>query len=324
MNIAIIGAGAWGGACALHLARSQHTVYLNDTNTSYLNTLKKTRKSHFFPDQSFPSNVEMLNFEDAIAASEAILIAVPSEHFLSVISNLKDIEKPVAWLSKGFAPKPHYFLYQSFFEKLQKNGTLISGPSFAQEVANNHPTGLLCASIDTVQAKFWTNIFNYGFMRVYWSDDIAGASLGGAMKNVYAITTGIASGLGFGTNTQVLLQTRAIAELLTSAKVLQSLNIRKETLLGLSGIGDLMLTCSDDLSRNRRFGKLLGQGHNTQSAFDNLGLLVEGVGAAYRAFEIFQSADMPILKQTLQIIKGKSPKEAMADLLNRSIKQETV
>ncbi len=274
-NLSIIGAGAWGSALAIALSDKFDTIYLHAHSKDEADTLKP--QHHALP-KPYSNNIEIVFGFDALKNCDDILIATPSYAFSEVLQTLKPLlskKHQIAWATKGFDTSAHCFLYQSFERILPEHyGCVLSGPSFAFEVASQKPTALVAASKNKAAREHWADLIRTKTLRAYTNEDIIGVEIGGSVKNILAIAAGIASGLGYGINTQAALITRGLAEMTRLGK---SLGAKSSTFVGLSGLGDLVLTCSDDLSRNRRFGKELANDHSVENALINVGATVEGL-----------------------------------------------
>lgn len=229
----------------------------------------------------------------------------------------------VFWASKGFEIETGRLLHELVEEEMPANHYgVISGPSFASEVAKGLPTLITCAGNDPASTDAFADLLRGQHFRAYTTDDVVGVELGGALKNIYAIAVGAADGLGYGANTRAALLTRGLAEIM---RLGVRLGARQETLMGLSGLGDLLLTCTDNQSRNRRFGLAIGQGKNTQQAEVEVGHTVEGLRATRAIFLKSRDLDLdlPILEEIYQVLyEGKSPREAVQDLESRPQGQE--
>ena len=317
-NLSIIGAGAWGSALAIALSGKFNTIYLHAHTEAEAKTLKP--QHHALP-KPYTDNIEIVHGYDALSHCHDILIATPSYAFSEVLQTLKPLlnaKHQIAWATKGFDTSAHCFLYQSF-EKILPNyhGCVLSGPSFAFEVANQKPTALVVASKDKNTREHWANLIQTKTLRAYTNKDIVGVEIGGSVKNILAIAAGIASGLGYGINTQAALITRGLAEMTRLGK---SMHANESTFVGLSGLGDLVLTCSDDLSRNRRFGKELANDHSVKNALINVGATVEGLNTLELILSIAteQQVEMPICEQVYYVTQGTiSPTEAVNHLMSR-------
>ncbi len=280
------------------------------------------------PHVRFPDSLEIeSDLKQVCQAASGLLVAVPSGAFRTVlraIAPLCDDRTTLAWATKGLESGTHKRLSEIYAELLPgRPATVLTGPSFAREVAAGLPTALTAASDDPVSAETVASWLRGERLRVYTSDDVIGAEIGGAVKNVLAIAAGISDGLGFGANARAALITRGLAELLRLGIAVGG---RTETLMGLSGVGDLVLTCTDDLSRNRRVGLALARGRSLGDIIGELGQAVEGVASAHEVYALAREMgiDMPITEQVYQVLfAGRSPEAAVAALLNRDPKTET-
>ena len=317
-NLSIIGAGAWGSALAIVLSENFDTIYLHAHTQLEASSLQP---QHPTLPRPYTSNIKIVHGYTELAQCNNILIATPSYAFSEVLQTLKpllDKKQQIAWATKGFDTTANCFLYQSFERILPDyHGCVLSGPSFAFEVASQKPTALVSASKDKNTRKHWADLIQTKTLRAYTNEDIIGVEIGGSVKNILAIAAGIASGLGYGINTQAALITRGLAEMTRLGK---SMNANESTFVGLSGLGDLVLTCSDDLSRNRRFGKELAKGNNVEHALTNVGATVEGLNTLDLILSIAdeQQVEMPICEQVHLVTLGKvSPTQAVNHLMSR-------
>jgi glycerol-3-phosphate dehydrogenase (NAD(P)+) len=326
--IAVLGAGPWGTALSMQLSRSGRSVLLWDFEEAHIADIAASgRNRRNFPDLDLPKSLTAQPLlETAVQAAEILLVAVPSHAFSGLLSGIKALlpGKRVAWACKGFEPGTGRFLHDVAAEVLGTEIPLavVTGPSFAAEVARNLPTAVTVAGTDAAFTTEFAQLLHGGNFRAYTIDDMTGAELGGAVKNVMAIGTGICDGLGLGDNARAALITRGLAEMM---RLGQALGARPETLMGLAGLGDLVLTCTGDLSRNRRMGLALGRGHGVAETIKDIGEVVEGVNAAK---EVRRLADeygvsMPITKQVHGILhEGWDPAEGVRRLLAREQKAE--
>ena len=322
-SINIIGAGAWGSALSIALSANFAKIYLHVNNKKQL---KQSVSGHPALGVAYPYNIELTLDLSLIAKSTNILIVVPSDSFFKTICAIKPYltkNHNIAWGTKGLDNINKCFLHESFSRVLKKHHScIISGPSFAFEVAKYKPTTLVAASKNQAHAAHWANIINTNALRVYTNDDIIGVEIGGAVKNILAIATGISAGLGFMANTQAALITRGLAEMIRLGK---SLNANESTFNGLSGLGDLILTCSNDLSRNRRFGKELANNNSVAQALNNINATVEGVNALDLILAIAKKnkVELPICEQVGKVIKGIiTPNTAVTYLMSRKTASE--
>ena len=321
-SLAIIGAGAWGSALAIALSDKFDRIFLitkDKENTDRLGN------QHEALSKAFNSNISISNNFVVIEDSQAALIATPSSSFNTVLTNLKPHikNKPIAWVTKGFDPDNGKLLHESFSQKFpDHHPCAISGPTFAKEIVEKKPAAIVVASKDKLTRDFWAKTIQTNNLRAYTNSDIIGVQVGGSVKNILAIATGIANGLGFGANTQAALITRGLAEMTRLGIVLGA---EKVTFQGLSGIGDLVLTCSDDLSRNRRFGKELANNIPSDKALKNINATVEGFKALKLVIMIANNhqIEMPICEQVLAVTEGRiTPREAVTELLLRKPSEE--
>ncbi len=311
--IAVLGAGSWGCALALVLADNGIPVHLWG---------QTIRIDKYLPDVKLPALITIHeNMQDALKNCSAILIVVPSHAFIDVIKKIIVYDAkhlPIAWGTKGLTENCE--LLSVAAKKLLGNQAklcVLSGPSFASEVAQKQPTAITAASEDD-SALFWQTELHTDYFRIYTSHDMIGAQLGGACKNVLAIAVGIADGLGFGANTRAALMTRGFAEIL---RLGNAMGAQASTLMGLSGIGDLILTCSENQSRNRRFGVAIGKGQNISEIKQTIGQVVEGEKTTQLVYQLAQrlNISMPITEQIYQILyHGQDAKLAVKTLLERA------
>ena len=327
-QVAVIGAGSWGTALAMQLARNGHQVNLWGHEASHIQDLQREQKnSAYLPDISFPPGIRPLSsLEEAVQGSKYILIVIPSKAYRSFLAQLKPLinsETRLFWASKGFEIESGKFLHELVQEELGLHHYgVISGPTFATEVAKNLPASVTCAGNDEVSTQEFAEILHGEHFRCYTSNDVVGVEIGGALKNVLAVAVGAADGLGFGANTRAALITRGLSEVMRFGSVVGA---RSETLMGLSGLGDLILTCTDNQSRNRRFGMAIGQGQSIEQAIESIGQTVEGYRATRAIFKMAteRGLSLPIMEQVYRVLyEGKSPIEAVSDLESRSLKPE--
>lgn len=332
--ISVIGAGSWGTALAMTLAHTQDRVKLWGRDTSEMEEMARQRCNHrYLPDIPFPPNLTIeTNFDQLIDDDLCFVIAVPSYAFHDTLESLHHSiiatkrETKLATIicgAKGFAPNGK-LLSEITEQVFAERGihAVISGPSFATETAQRLPTALTVACTDSSQAESIAAWFHTPTTRVYFSSDVVGVQLGGAIKNVLAIAAGISDGLGFGANARAALITRGLAEL---TRLGVALGGQPDTFTGLTGVGDLILTCTDDQSRNRRFGLGIGQGKSIPQIRDEIGQAIEGINAAQELHKISRTVDveMPITEQVYRIVhKQHDPQRAVQDLLQRDAKSE--
>ena len=328
-NAAVLGAGSWGTALAIQLASNGHQVRAWDHDAELITALNADGENkRYLPSNKFPTTLSAVkNLEDAIEDADFILSVVPSYAMRVACEQLKPLPhaKKFIWATKGFEKQTKMMMHQVVEDVLGKeiNSAVLSGPSFAKEVAESLPTAVTLASSDIEYAKELASYFHSDSFRVYASDDVIGVELGGTVKNVLAIAAGIIDGLGFGANARAALVTRGLAEMMRLGVALKA---NPQTLMGLAGMGDLVLTCTDDQSRNRRLGLALAQGKTAQQYMDELGQAVEGFHAAQVVNDIAKdhNVDMPICNQVWNVLSEKIDlKTAIAQLLGREMKQES-
>ena len=328
-HTAVLGAGSWGTALAIQIARAGHGVCLWGRDPKQMAAMASQRENaRFLPGASYPENLIIeARLEAAVEAASVVLICVPSHAFPGLLHQVAACMRPetrIAWATKGFEPGSGRLLHQVVEDGIGAHspGAVVTGPSFAREVADDVPTAVTVASRDLDFAARVAGLLHYGNFRTYTTDDIVGAELGGAVKNVLAVGTGIVDGMGLGANTRAALITRGLAEMM---RLSQALGGRPETLMGLSGVGDLVLTCTADLSRNRRFGLALGAGISKQQALADIGQVVEGVNTAEEVCRLARKyhIELPISEQVHQIIQGRiTPEQGVRNLLAREPRTE--
>ncbi|WP_426992044.1 NAD(P)H-dependent glycerol-3-phosphate dehydrogenase [Methylomonas sp. MED-D] len=327
--ISIFGAGSWGTALAIQAARNGSATMLwahNPRHVADLNTDRQNRR--YLPDKPFPANLAVTsNLKQAVEFSDILLISVPSHAFRNTLTAIKPMldESPkIAWATKGFDGAEGALLSDVAADVLGHGAAtaVLSGPTFAREVADDLPTALTVASISEPFAAELAGILHNQRFRVYTSTDIVGVQVGGACKNVLAIAAGIADGLGFGANTRSALITRGLSEII---RLGIRLGGQPDTFMGLAGLGDLILTCTDDQSRNRRFGLALGQGKSQSQALADINQAVEGISAARLTQTLAQKhlVEMPITEQVYNVLFNQlAPLQAVQNLLGRNPKSE--
>ena len=322
-SLTIIGAGSWGSALAIILSDKFDEIFLIDREKEII---KKLGKQHPVLSRPFTNNIKLNHDISSVVKSEGILIATPSYAFSDILENIKphlNGHHHIAWATKGFDPCNECLLHETFNKILPTyKACIISGPTFATEIVEKKPAAIVVASRDKKTRDFWSRTIQTNTLRAYTNTDIIGVQVGGSVKNILAIAAGVASGLGFGANTQAALITRGLAEM---TRLGVGLGARKLTFQGLSGMGDLVLTCSDDLSRNRRFGKELANNNSSDKALSNIGATVEGFNSLRLVIEIAEKhqIEMPICEQVLAVVEGsKTPNDAVNELLLRKPNQE--
>jgi len=328
--ISVLGAGSWGTALALVLARNGHTVRLWGHDPKHIAALGQDRRNlRYLPGYPFPENLAVTADLATAAQGEAILlIVVPSHAFRALLPELQrhlGAAPKIAWATKGLESRSGKLLHEVVAEILGPGASaaVLSGPTFAGEVAADQPTAITVASPNREFAEELAGLLHNRHFRAYTTDDIIGVQLGGATKNVLAIAAGLADGLGFGANARAALITRGLAEMMRLGLALGG---RPETLMGLAGVGDLILTCTDNQSRNRRFGLGLGKGLPRDEVVAQIGQEIEGVATASVIYRLAKThgVDMPITEQTYRILhEGLPPAAAVYNLLLREPKTES-
>jgi len=326
----VLGAGSYGTALAFCLARNGNPTLLWGRDEKHIQALAESRENaRYLPGATFPDALQVdADLESVVAASADILVVVPSHAFAAMLTSLKPLLKPhhrVIWATKGLEPKTGRLLREVAEEILGLDYPLavLSGPTFAKEMVAGLPTAIsLSSTDDTFADEFSAKLHCAKSFRVYKNSDFTGVQLGGAVKNVIAIGAGLADGLGFGANARTALITRGLAEL---TRLGVKLGSNPETFMGMAGLGDLVLTCTDNQSRNRRFGLALGQGKSVDVAIEEIGQVVEG----YRNTEEVHilsnkvGVEMPICEQIYAVLyHDKNPKEAALALLGRDLRTE--
>lgn len=328
--VTVLGAGSYGSALALCVARNGHQTHLWGRNAQHVADMVQSRSNEkYLPDVKFPDNLVLdADLITAVRASNNVLVVVPSHSFAEMLTLIKPHLLPgarVAWATKGLEPETGRLLQDVATEILGNDIPLavISGPSFAKEMAIGLPTAISMSSTCQAFIDELSEIFHCDrTFRVYTNDDFIGVQLGGAVKNVIAIGAGMADGIGFGANARTALITRGLAEL---CRLGCALGAKKESFMGMAGLGDLVLTCTDNQSRNRRFGLALGKGSSVDEAMSNIGQVVEGFRNTKEVFNLANryGVEMPITDQIYKVLyKNKDPKEAAIALLGRDKKAE--
>jgi len=327
--IAVLGAGSWGTALALQLDRSGSRTILWGRDPEHVAQISATRcNNRYLPGIDIPESIELqTDIIAAVKSADHVLLVTPSSAFAATLKKIREALVPgqgVAWACKGFEPGSGRLLHQVAMELLQADTPLaiVTGPSFAKEVAMNLPTAVTVAGSDCSFTQIMADALHGGRFRAYTSDDMIGAELGGAVKNVMAVATGICDGMSLGDNARAALITRGMAEMMRLGVVMKA---KPETLMGLAGAGDLILTCTGSLSRNRQLGLLLGKGKTLDQALQEIGQVVEGVNSAAEVQRLATkyAINMPITEQVNGIIhKGWNPVEGVARLMAREQKAE--
>ena len=327
MRIAVLGAGAWGTALAAQWA-NHHAVTLWGRNTAHIQNAQRTGENgRYLPGIPLPASLTLTDSLDtALNRAELVILAVTTGGMRVALRSLAQRipTLPLVWVCKGFEPGTRKLPHQVIEETLPSHSNIgvLSGPSFAQEVAKGYPTALTLASHDPAFARAMAETLSGARLRIYANDDVVGVEVGGAIKNVMAIAAGICDGLALGHNARAALVTRGLAEM---TRLGVKLGGRVETFMGLSGLGDLILTTTGDLSRNRQVGLRLARGQSLDSILDELGHVAEGVTTAREVATLAAelNVDMPITHGVCQMLFEALPAaQAIDALFNREIKAE--
>lgn len=327
MKILVVGAGAWGTALAISAAH-QHSVSLWSRDATQAAAMQAARENtRYLAGQPFPTGLNVVHSADIAAlanAHELVIVATPMAGLREVLTRIAHTATPVAWLCKGFEPVQGSATFGLLAHEIQGQvapdlvAGVLSGPSFAQEVARGQPTALVAASAHKTLRDVLVHAFHSASLRVYANDDLVGVEVGGAVKNVLAIATGLCDGLNLGLNARAALITRGLAEM---TRLGLALGAKAETFMGLSGLGDLVLTATGDLSRNRKVGLCLAQGMTLDQAVASLGHVAEGVYCARTVVQRAQhlGLDMPIAQGVVALLDGQlKPAQAVALLMGRT------
>ncbi len=330
ITMTVIGAGSYGTSLAISLARNGANVVIWGHDPQHMARLQADRANHeFLPGIEFPDSLIVeADLEKAVSASRDLLVVVPSHVFGVVLTSIKPhlrADTRICWATKGLEPETGRLLKDVAHDVLGSDYPLavLSGPTFAKELAMGMPTAISVASPDaTFVADLQEKIHCSKTFRVYANNDFTGMQLGGAVKNVIAIGAGMSDGIGFGANARTALITRGLAEM---TRLGTALGAQQETFMGMAGLGDLVLTCTDNQSRNRRFGLALGQGKGVDEAQTDIGQVVEGYRNTKEVWLLSQrmGVEMPIVDQIYQVLyQGKDARNAAQDLLARDKKAE--
>jgi glycerol-3-phosphate dehydrogenase (NAD(P)+) len=329
--VLVAGAGSWGTALAIQLARNgQQTVLWGHDHAHMVRLAAERRNQKYLPGIEFPASLQIEDeMEGVLRAASDVILAVPCKALREIAYAVAVHAPPhvrISWACKGIdvdtLQLPHAIVAEMFGENCP--AAVISGPTFANEVAAGLPTAVVVASSNRIAAEAIAARLHGGAFRAYVGDDVIGVEIGGAVKNVLAIAAGISDGLGFGANSRAALVTRGLAEL---TRLGVAMGAKPQTLIGLSGLGDLVLTCTQDQSRNRRLGLAVARGISVAKASAEIGQVVEGIRTAEALQRLSRqhAVEMPISDQVARVLRGEcSPREAVQALLAREPKSETV
>ena len=319
-NIGVIGAGSWGTALALTLSGKGHQVKIWDLDETHLLELGKNRENvRYLPGIPFPSNLRIAKtLQEALKDADVVIFSAPAQHFRSALDNAEPYLRSdmiLVNVAKGIEQKTLLRMSEIAFEKLpDARYVTLSGPSHAEEVGRNLPTTVAVASKDLKLAEEVQDIFITDRFRVYTTEDVVGVELGGALKNIIALGAGISDGMGFGDNAKAALMTRGLAEI---KRLGVKLGADPATFAGLTGVGDLIVTCTSMHSRNRRCGIMIGEGMDPKEATKKVGMVVEGMFTTEAAYDLAkrEQVEMPITEQLYNVINGTTAAKDTVDLL---------
>ncbi|MGM0471171.1 MAG: NAD(P)H-dependent glycerol-3-phosphate dehydrogenase [Bacillota bacterium] len=330
-EVAVIGGGSWGSALAILLANNGYNVSLCDISETVVSEINQSRSnSDYLPGVEFPANITATtDLQEAVSDVGLVTVVVPSEAIRTIAKQLRGLLTPetiIVSATKGIEDETFYSMSEVLKEELDQslhnNIAVLSGPSHAEEVSRGLPTTVVVASQIREVAEQVQDLFMSDVFRVYTNPDVQGVELGGALKNIIAIAAGITDGLGYGDNTQAALITRGLAEV---KRLGVALGADPMTFAGLSGIGDLVVTCASEHSRNRRLGTKIGQGLSLEQALAEIKMVAEGVRTTQAAYRLAEEYDVeaPIINQAYQVLfEDKAPRQAVNELMMRGKKHE--
>jgi len=327
-NIGVIGAGSWGTALATVVAGKGHQVKIWDINEAHLKSMEENRENvNFLPGVPLNENIQIAyTTEEALKDADVVLFSAPAQHFRSALSSAKPYIKEgtvIINVAKGIEQKTLERMSEIAAEQLDMDRyVVLSGPSHAEEVGRRLPTTVAAASKNLKTAEFVQDLFITDRFRVYTTEDVVGVELGGALKNIIALGAGVSDGMGFGDNAKAALMTRGLAEIM---RLGLKLGAKPETFAGLTGTGDLIVTCTSMHSRNRRCGIMIGEGMSPSEATEKVGMVVEGMFTTEAAYELAQreGVEMPITEAIYRAIQGEiKATDAVEILMGRERKHE--
>ncbi len=325
-HIAVIGAGSWGSALSIVLSDNKHHVRLWGRDEDQINEINEKRTNQkYLPEIHFPENiVGYTDLAKTVDGVEAILIVVPTKAIRQVLQEMKpSLKTAVTFIhaSKGIEPdslkRVSEMIEEEIPQQLRKSVVVLSGPSHAEEVSLRQPTTVTSSSLQIEEAEYVQDLFMNKHFRVYTNPDLIGVEIGGALKNIIALCAGLTNGLGFGDNAKAALMTRGLAEI---ARLGIKLGANPLTFAGLSGLGDLIVTCTSVHSRNWRAGNMLGKGMSLDEVLENMGMAVEGVRTTKAAFQLakLEEVEMPITSVLYDVLfNDKHPNDAVDELMGR-------
>jgi glycerol-3-phosphate dehydrogenase (NAD(P)+) len=331
MNICVLGAGGWGTALGILLHSNRHSVTLWEYDKEYAHTLDEYRENFYFlPKVKIPKQIKITNDIDiAVYKKDLLLVSTPTQYIRHVIANIKHIDltnRIILSVSKGIESETLMTVSKIFldvFKKIKKrNIVVLSGPSHAEEVSRQVPTAVVASSEDISNATTIQRVFSNKYFRVYRSTDVTGVEMGGAMKNIIAIAAGISDGAGFGDNTKAAIMTRGLKEI---TRLGMKFGAHEHTFFGLSGMGDLIVTCESKLSRNRFVGEEVGKGRKLNDVLAEMKMVAEGVATTKSTYALAQKVkvELPITEQVHKVLfSGKNPHKATELLMTRDLKSE--
>lgn len=326
MKVAVVGSGAWGTALAIRLCNNGHDVTMWTFETELIDKMRQDRENPRLPGAALPEEMQISGDYGCVAGCKIVVVACPSFPIRSVcrgIAPYLDEDAVLVSVAKGIEEGTRLRMSQVVHQETGKSVVVLTGPSHAEEVALDMPTGLLAACEDRDLAELVQDTFMSDTLRIYTSPDAVGAELGAALKNVIALCAGVTDGLGYGDNTKAMLMTRGLTEV---ARLGVALGAHKDTVAGLSGVGDLIVTCTSMHSRNRRAGILIGQGKTPEQAMEAVGAVVEGYYATKSAYQLAKSlnVNMPIIQAAYAVLyEGREAAQVVSALLHRSKKTES-
>ena len=326
MKVAVVGSGAWGTALAIRLCKNGHDVTMWTFETELIDRMRSERKNPRLPSAVLPEEMKISGDYSCVAGCRIVVVACPSFPIRSVCRGIAphlDDDAVLVSVAKGIEEGSLLRMSQVVQQETGKPVVVLTGPSHAEEVVMDIPTGCVAACEDRALAELVQDAFMSDVLRVYTSPDAVGAELGAALKNVIALCAGVTDGLGYGDNTKAMLMTRGLTEI---ARLGVALGANKDTVAGLSGVGDLIVTCTSMHSRNRRAGILIGQGRSPEQAMEEVGAVVEGYYATKSAYQLAKSlsVEMPIIQAAYAVLyEGKEAAQVVSALLHRSRKPES-